>query len=53
MEISRAAAAVEKDAMKRADKINLIKTQVTEGTYKIDATKIAEKIFTDAISTLK
>ena len=53
VEFSRAAAAVEKDATKRADRINLIKTQVTEGTYEMDATRIAEKILKDAISTLK
>ena len=52
VEFSRAAEAVEKDAMERAERVNQIKAQVSEGTYKVDASKIADKILKGAISTL-
>lgn len=52
VEFSRAAEAVEKDAMERAERVNRIKAQVAEGTYKVDSPKIADKILRNAISTL-
>ena len=52
VEFSRAAEAVEKDAMERAERVNQLKFQVSEGTYEVDALKIADKILKDTISTL-
>ena len=52
VEFSRAAEVVEKDAMERAERVNRIKAQVVEGTYEVDAAKIADKILKDAISNL-
>lgn len=52
VEVSRAAAIVEKDAMERSEKVNQIKTQVANGTYEIDATKVADKILEDVLSDL-
>ena len=52
VEFSRAAEAVEKDALERAERVNRIKAQVAQGTYKVDALEVADKIVENAISAL-
>ncbi len=52
VEFSRAAEVVEKDAMERTERVNRIKAEVAEGSYKVDAMKVADKIIENAILTL-
>lgn len=50
VEFSKAAEIIEQDAMARNEKVNQIKAMVENGTYEIDAKKVADKILGDALA---
>lgn len=50
VEVSRAAEMMEKEQVERAEKINEIKTKIKDGTYNIDANKVADKILKDSLA---
>jgi len=52
VEFSRASEAMERESTERAKKVSEIGTRVREGTYKVDAGKVAEKMLKDILSDL-
>jgi flagellar biosynthesis anti-sigma factor FlgM len=50
MEKSKAAESMEKDSADRARKVHEIKMKIEQGTYIVDAGKVAEKMLLDALS---
>lgn len=52
VEFSRASEAMERESTERAKKISEIETRVREGTYKVDAGEVAEKMLKDILSDL-
>lgn len=52
VEFSRAAESMEKDSMKRLEKINDIKARLEAGTYQIDAGKVADRILGDTLANI-
>lgn len=52
VDFSRAAKIMEKDAVERARRVDEIRAQLEEGSYQVDAAKVADKIIQDALADL-
>lgn len=52
VEFSKASEAMERESAERAKKVSEIETRVREGTYKVDADKIAEKMLKDILTDI-
>ncbi len=50
IEFSRAAEMMDRESPERAERIKEIEKQVQEGTYEVDAAKIADKMLRDVLS---
>ena len=52
VQFSRAAEILEKDSIERARRVNELRTEVEEGTYQVDAGKVADKLLGEALAGL-
>ena len=52
MEVSKVARAMENVSPLRVEKINAIKAEVENGTYQVDASRVADKIISDSLINL-
>jgi flagellar biosynthesis anti-sigma factor FlgM len=50
IEISKAAEMMERESPERAERIAALQKAVQEGTYEVDASKVAEKMILDILS---
>ena len=52
VQFSRASEIMEKDSVERVRRVNELRTKVEEGTYQVDAGKVADKILGEALAGL-